>query len=201
MANSNSSDLKIAILAGGQSRRMGVDKLALEINGKTILQRTVDTAVSTGVPVIVVGRTDQPGGSGHGVHQIADDEPGAGPLAALRTALTAAAPNDVVALAADLPYLTTRSIAWLIESAAIYADTPGVAVRNGDFLEPLFSVYRQSSASAIEHLMLNGRRSLHSLIESTSFTVISAPEWVTKELYNLNEPADWEKVTEAPPAA
>lgn len=48
------SDFAIVILAAGSSKRMGKPKQMLEIHGTTLLQHSVNTAVASGIPNIVV---------------------------------------------------------------------------------------------------------------------------------------------------
>ncbi|MGO8673811.1 MAG: molybdenum cofactor guanylyltransferase, partial [Capsulimonadaceae bacterium] len=186
-------DIVVAILAGGQSRRMGHDKLALKLDGRTLLDRTIDAALGTGHRVVVVGR--------HGTEEqtanvtfIDDDVLGAGPLAGLVAALAFARPAAVVALAADLPYLDAGGIEWLIEAARGALASDGLAVRNNGLLEPLFSVYTQQTAERAGQRLGEGRRSLHGLVEEGAFQTLVAPDWIAAQLYNVNEPADWDRV-------
>ena len=44
----------VVILAAGQSSRLGSPKQLLQFNGKSLLQHSVDEALQTNLPVIVV---------------------------------------------------------------------------------------------------------------------------------------------------
>ena len=44
----------ILILAAGKSSRMGRIKQLLEFEGKTLIQRSLEKAINTGIPVIVI---------------------------------------------------------------------------------------------------------------------------------------------------
>ncbi|MEM3794232.1 MAG: molybdenum cofactor cytidylyltransferase, partial [Thermoprotei archaeon] len=51
---SGKMDFGCLILAAGESRRMGTQKLLLEVQGKPILQHVIDTASTIGFPELVV---------------------------------------------------------------------------------------------------------------------------------------------------
>lgn len=113
--------LAAVILAGGRARRLGgVDKVALTVDGRTLLDRSLD-AVADADPVVIVGpRRDV----AVAVTWTREEPPGAGPLAALAAGL-AALPEDlgtghrVAVLAGDLlgvrPDTVTRLRAALDE--------------------------------------------------------------------------------------
>jgi molybdenum cofactor cytidylyltransferase len=46
--------LAVLILAAGKSSRMGRIKQLLEFDGKTLVQRSIENAINTGIPVIVI---------------------------------------------------------------------------------------------------------------------------------------------------
>ncbi|HET9142880.1 molybdenum cofactor guanylyltransferase [Actinophytocola sp.] len=89
------------ILAGGRATRLsGVDKVLIEVEGKSLLRRAVD-AVTGAEPVIVVGPPRWQTGS---VVWAREEPPGAGPLAGLAAGLAKLPPDttEVAVLAADL---------------------------------------------------------------------------------------------------
>ena len=79
-----------AVLAGGESRRMGRDKAWLRIAGEPLWRRQVNVLRAAGAePVWVVRRRGQRGLSGE-ISHVWDAWENAGPLAGLEAALTAA---------------------------------------------------------------------------------------------------------------
>jgi molybdopterin-guanine dinucleotide biosynthesis protein A len=105
------------VLAGGSARRLGgVDKLALVIDDRPILERVLDAVVGAS-RIVVVGprRTTQ-----REIHWCREAPPGGGPVAALAAGLTEVTADRVVLLAGDLPFVTPAAVATLLD--AVEAD-------------------------------------------------------------------------------
>ena len=182
--------LTIAILAGGQSRRMGTDKAALQIGGMTLLERTARLALAVGLPVLVVGRAQPPGWLLPEVLFLEDAEAGQGPVGGLATALRHAQ-GSVLALACDLPLLTADALQWLIDQAKAHGGASGLVTVNGGHLEPLFTVYDLACLPLIEARLAAGQRSLRGVIKAGTFASADAPDWVAAQLVNANTPEEW----------
>jgi molybdopterin-guanine dinucleotide biosynthesis protein A len=98
------------VLAGGTARRLGgVDKPQLRVDGRSLLDRVVD-AVAAAHRIVVVGPA-QP--VGREVTFCREDPPGAGPVAAIATALPLTSLDVVVVLAADLPWIALAVVPLL----------------------------------------------------------------------------------------
>ena len=182
----------IAILAGGQSRRMGTDKAALEIGGVSLLERTARLALAGNLPVLVAGRACPENWPLPEVEFVEDAAPGLGPAGGLATALRQAQ-TSVLALACDLPLLTEDALRWLIAQAKAQSGSSGLVTINGGQKEPLFSVYHRESLPLIEARLAAHRRSLHGVIEAGAFAFADAPEWVAAQLANVNTPEEWQE--------
>ena len=104
------------VLAGGQASRLGgVDKASIELHGRTLLDRALDTVVDA-AEVVVVGEqvpTERP------VTFVFEDPRHGGPAAGLltgRDSLLRTFPSLAV-LAVDMPFLTTTTFRRLHEAA------------------------------------------------------------------------------------
>jgi molybdopterin-guanine dinucleotide biosynthesis protein A len=99
------------LLTGGASRRLGVPKTDLLLDGERLVDRAARLLVTVCDPVIEVG----PGLSG--LRAVREDPPGEGPLAAFAAGAAALAADGhrgtVLALAVDLPFVETPLLAWL----------------------------------------------------------------------------------------
>ncbi|HVB26900.1 MAG TPA: NTP transferase domain-containing protein [Mycobacteriales bacterium] len=115
------------VLAGGSARRLGgVDKPALHVGGRSILDRVLD-AVSEAVRIVLVAPPQPPRGD---VTVVCEKPPGGGPVPALRAGMAElAAPTAaelVVVVAGDLPFLTPAVVAALCAAAdSVLVDPDG----------------------------------------------------------------------------
>jgi molybdopterin molybdotransferase len=103
--------LRAIVLAGGASRRLGVDKPEERVGGRRLLDIAL-AAVGGADAVVVVGpQRDVP----NEVTVVREDPPGCGPVPALTAGLAALpdGPADVAVLAADLPRITPEIVAAL----------------------------------------------------------------------------------------
>lgn len=112
------------VLTGGRSSRMGAHKPALDVGGRTVVERVV--AAADPWPVVVVGRGE---GVPDGTPVVADEQPDAGPVAALATALPSVVgctADVVVVLAGDLPLVGHAHLERLRDSALEHPPSPAV---------------------------------------------------------------------------
>jgi molybdopterin-guanine dinucleotide biosynthesis protein A len=102
------------VLAGGRARRLGgIDKPALELAGRSLLERVVDAVAGAGLVVVVGPRRPLQ----RSVTWIQEEPPGAGPVAAVAAGLEAVEADVVVVLAADLPLVDSPQIERLVAAA------------------------------------------------------------------------------------
>lgn len=186
----------VAIMAGGQSQRMGEDKMLLKIGGETLLERTARAASGSG-GVYIVGRERPEGWPEYRGDFLPDDEPDLGPIGGLRTVLRQIGPNKrVIVIAGDLPRFNQNATLWLREKANALIDENkmaqhGLIVLNTGEWEPLFAVYSSDCLPLIEENIQAGRRSLRALIERGDFTFIHASHDIRRMLRNTNTPEEW----------
>lgn len=189
----------VAVLAGGQSRRMGRDKAALELGDSTLLERVVRICLPV-APTLVVGRPRPLGFSEPTVAFIPDDTPGLGPMGGLLTALNHAQ-TPICLVGCDMPLLKTRSLRWLAAELSRSHAPHGLAIHRNGRLEPLFSVYRPSTIALIQRSLSQGRRSLRHLLEHGQFDTAAAPAHLAKTLTNINTPDQYRAIlpNDSPP--
>ncbi|MFI9812095.1 molybdenum cofactor guanylyltransferase [Saccharothrix variisporea] len=111
------------VLAGGRGSRLGgVDKAAVEVGGRTLLDRALD-AVRGARRVVVVG----PEKPVPGVVWTREDPPGGGPVAGLAAGLALVTAPRVVVLAVDQPGVGAGTVARLLAvgAPAVLVDADG----------------------------------------------------------------------------
>ena len=176
------------VLAGGGARRFGADKVALRLEGASLLERTV-SAVAAADPVVVVGQR-RPVATP--VRWTREDPPGSGPLAAVRAGLVALpSSSDVVAvLAADHPYLSAATIQRLLRAVEGSGAAGAVLADAGGALQWLVGVWRvQRLWSAIPDSVEN--RSLRRTLGPLEPVPVPA---AGAESSDVDTPEDWERL-------
>jgi molybdenum cofactor guanylyltransferase len=170
-----------AVLCGGASRRMGVDKATIEVDGVAMARRLADVLAAAGCsPVVAVGG-DPSALSRLGLEVVDDGFPGEGPLGGILTALAVGAPAAVVAC--DLPRLGSETMSALIAALGGH----GAAIALSDRAEPLCAVWAGSATAALRAQFDSGERAVHRAIGSLDVV------WVPvagADLRNVNTPAD-----------
>lgn len=184
-----------AILAGGESRRMGRDKARLEHRGDTLLERTVRLAGGIADRVLVVGRSDPDLASHETVVAVEDRRPDRGPLGGLFTALRQVE-APVLLVACDMPLLDRQVFEWVADPPEV-GDVDGIATLRDDRVEPLFSIYFPSILPVVEQRLDDDRLGMRDLVADSHFVHRPLPEHLYTQLTNVNTPEEWEALRNA----
>jgi molybdopterin-guanine dinucleotide biosynthesis protein A len=191
----DSGDICAVILAGGQSRRMGVNKALLEIGGKPLIRILIDCILPvTGRILISSNDTESYGFLDFPV--IPDHFPGNGPLAGFHSAMLHTSCPLYIVLACDLPRLKTPLLQSLVALAEGF-DAAVPRTRDG-IIHPLCAVYRRTCLPSIERALARGANK----VIRTFLDDRLAVRWVTPEegrfkdsdLVNINTPEDLRKL-------
>ncbi len=155
-----------AVLAGGESRRMGRDKAALVVGDNQLWQRQVKLLRTAGATVVgVVRRPGQPALElPTDVSLWQDSVSGIGPLAGLHAALTACPTAWLAVVATDMPRLDAPWFQWLGDFCS--ADCGAMARRRDGTFEPLAAIYPKATLAEITTRLSGTDFSLQSLAEA-----------------------------------
>lgn len=190
-----------AVLAGGESRRMGRDKALLKLDdGKTMVGRAVGVLEAVLDEVIVVAPRRRQY-SDLEVPRIADLRPGLGPLGGLHAALVHASGRSVFVLACDLPRVTADLVRWVLDAGALgdieeYRGSGGMArvVRDRHGPQPLCGLYSGACLPVVERALDQRRLSARGLLENLKTDYLdldSGASWYEPRLLaNANTPQD-----------
>ncbi len=133
--------ISIVIQAGGLSQRMGQDKGLVKLNGIPLIEHVINRLDGLADETIVT--TNSPQTYKYLDLPLASDEkPGAGALAGLLTALTAAKGEYVFVIACDMPFVNRKLVETIISSAA-KADV--IIPHINERLQPLHALYHRSN--------------------------------------------------------
>ena len=191
-----------AVLAGGRSMRMGVDKTLLDVDGEALLARVVEVVASVCAEVIVV--TNRPeaveqAGIPADVPVLLDEVAYQGPLGGLVTALKGASQDWVLAVGADMPWVNPDVV------RALWAARGGAQVvvpLTDKGPEPLLALYHRDCLPAARRVLSTGRRRIVAFFGDV--TVVEVPVEALREvdpqlasLFNINTPEDLAEAREA----
>ncbi len=146
------ADIVGLVLAGGQGRRLRREKGWHEVGGIPMIERVLDAVAAVVGEVVVVGGERAPAGA----RFVADDSPGAGPLAAIYTGMKAASADVYLVVACDMPFITSELLRHLlVASRGFDAVVPVIGGRD----QPLCAAYTCACLPAIvEALAAGGTR-------------------------------------------
>ena len=190
-----SSSITGAILTGGDSTRMGRDKIGVMLAGRTLLEHVHGIVAPLCEEVIVVTREERVAATRAAVPEnccvVADRLAGRGPLVGIHAALMAAATERVLVVACDMPWLQPT----LLEAMISTGRGDVVIPRTERGWEPLHAVYDRRCLEAIEGQLEQGSRPVPSF-----FDAVVVDEWNDERcrLYdpdgrsfrNVNDPGD-----------
>jgi len=131
------------LLVGGESRRMGRDKATVEFDGQPLWQRQIGILRELRPENIFISARTRPSWFSDDAALLLDDPPSRGPLSGLTKALAAMRTTHLIALAVDMPFMTSEQLAILRELAA---ESRGVVPVIGERAEPLAAIYPAEAA-------------------------------------------------------
>jgi molybdopterin-guanine dinucleotide biosynthesis protein A len=176
------------VLAGGASRRMGVDKALVEVDGVAMAARVARALTEGGCNPVLCQGGDAEALATLGLAVIADSQPGGGPLAGILDAL-AAADSDIVVTACDLPWLDGDTVHRLLTAAAAWPDADVVVAY--DVHGPhLAGAWRARARQPLEHVIAGGVRSYRAALERLNTARLEVPASVVA---NVNSPDDLDR--------
>ena len=187
--------MTIVILAGGESRRMGKDKLRLTLEGEALLERALRRWEAEFPRVLVsVGGPDRYPWLGD--RRVPDLRPGQGPMAGLEAGLLRAG-EPVFLTAADMPFSSPAAALRMGSLCPHEAEACVLTDKEGRW-EPLFGLYKPDILPRIRELLDSGRRSMGALLDRSRVKVLKPADlgdlWTDRLLLNLNEPGDYDKL-------
>ena len=189
----NPEHLRILLLAGGKSQRMGTDKASLLYNGQTQLERMVKLVQPLQIPVHLSLRPDQSPPEGISLSPILDRDEFAnsGPLGGMLSALTEYPKEAFLVIACDLPFLDLPTLQFLINNRSEAHLATAFKSHHDGLPEPLCAIWEPHCTSLIiEKLQSEIRCPRKILIQETTLLLdLPNPE----ALDNINTPEEYEE--------
>lgn len=191
-----SSNIDGWIIAGGASRRMGVDKAALIIGGRTMIE--IAALALSNICEDRISIAGQPRESAPEWPAFPDDVANTGPLAGLLTALTNGTSEWIAVLSCDMPFVTGEVFERLAS-----LDKPGtdafVPIQADGRPQSLCALYRRKAVySVVKDLIAGSERSMQNLLSrlNAQYIPFSALRDLTNTdalFLNINSPDDYDR--------
>jgi len=184
-------DITGVILVGGQSRRMGVDKAFLEVEGVPLFERVLEVFRKVfACTILVGGNSDRFAGYGHPCYP--DIFPGSA-LGGLYTALMRAETPFIFAAPCDLPFPSRAVIHHLVSLRNGFDAVVPVGAAGH---EPLFAVYARSCREPMQRLLEQGNCRIYDIYDGLNVNYVKMEmlariEGGDRTFVNLNTPEEY----------
>ena len=192
------------ILAGGENKRIPVLKGFLTIEGRAIIERSIDVLTRVFGRVVISANMPERYFS-CGVPLIGDIRKEKGPMTGIVSVLVATGAEAVFVVACDMPFINEKLIRYMVERHG--AGRAGQGELNSDavipvfrgYKEPLFGIYARSAAQEMESLIRNGQRSLTDMLAHLHVRYIAeqevrAADPAGESFVNINTMEDYERI-------
>lgn len=187
------------VLVGGQARRAnGQEKYFFIYEGRTFIERLVDTLREVTDEIILVARDPEQCKrfrSLEGVRCITDIRPGIGPIGGLHAGVLAAHGDLLFVSACDMPCIDATVIRYLF--SVIGEHDAVIPCWNPEMIEPLHAVYRKGML--LDYLRDHESYSLRPMIRSINTRYVPVAELRSidpelKSFTNINKIEDLERI-------
>jgi molybdopterin-guanine dinucleotide biosynthesis protein A len=189
------------VLVGGEARRAhGQEKYFFTYQGKTFIERLVESLQEVVDEIILVARSPEQCRRFHGIRGIrciTDIRVGIGPIGGLHAGSLAAHGEFIFVSACDMPCINPAVIAHLFDRIDNY---DAVIPRwNPDMLEPLHAVYRRSAL--LNYLESHDSLSLRAMVMSLTAHYVPVEELRVidpelKTFTNINKLEDLQRIND-----
>ena len=165
-------EVRIVVLAGGESRRMGQDKSVVPLLGRPLCEWVTQAARSAGRPVSVLRE---------------DAVPGLGPLGGMKTAFDRYPEEWLVFLSCDAPFVTGEAVTSLIREGIFHLTAAGYVVDDRAGF-PL--ILARQHLPVLERQLASGLLSVRRLLACLPCREIKVPPDERNRFFNVNTPGD-----------
>lgn len=184
-------NLTAVLLAGGDSLRMGRDKATITFQGEPLWQRQIGLLRDLHPEKIFVSVRKEPLWLPVEAELLLDEPPFRGPLGGLTIALERMQTSHLVALAVDMPFMTSEQMRMLLDLATVGC---GVLPMLGERAEPLAAIYPREVggdfSAALEGDDFSLQQLSRSLAQAAKLRILPFSREEERLYRSVNEPTD-----------
>lgn len=189
--------ISVAVLAGGQSSRMGTDKSFVQLNGKPLIQHVLETVRLLSVPITLITNDPEPYRA-FGLPIFSDIFPEKGSLGGLYTAISYSSTPYTLCIACDMPFLNQALLLYLMRQCEGF---DAVVPRIGGRPQPIHAVYGGGCLSPIKRQIEEGQLRVRELYPRIKCRFVDDDELKQidpelKSFTNINTPEEMEQAKE-----
>ena len=189
------SGFTLAIIAGGQSRRMGRDKAFVQLGGASLIQHVIKRSADLNQAETIL-IANKPQAYKHlGLPMYADAMPGKGALGGIYSALLHAKSDYALALACDMPFIKAELLRYMID--LIDAETDIIVPRVAGYPQGMHAIYRKTCLAPIRQQLQANRLKIIGFYEKMRVRCLDEDEYAAFDPHglsftNLNTPQELE---------
>ena len=185
-------EIRVLLLAGGKSQRMGKDKAALFYDGKSQLDRMIELVTPLEMEVYLSVREDQSHSGIPGVKALYDNEKyaGVGPMGGMLSALSKFPDSAFLVIACDLPFLNLETLQFLLQQRETAQFATAFASNHDGLPEPLCAIWEPESKEILEEKLRADIRCPRKILIQGNLNLLKLPK--PDALDNINTPEEYE---------
>jgi molybdopterin-guanine dinucleotide biosynthesis protein A len=190
------------ILAGGENRRIPVLKGFLGIEGRAIIERSIEV-LSKVIGRVVISTNMPEKYFSLGVPLIGDTRKDKGPIIGILSVLAATQEDSIFVVACDMPFISEKLIRSMVASFESQKSGPAQAdalipVFEGK-KEPLFGIYAKNVIEPIEGMVPTGEKRLIAMLDKVKVRYfadeeVRAVDPEGKSFVNINTMEDYQRI-------
>ena len=191
MPEADPVDFSIAILVGGASRRMGVDKATQLLAGKPLVQHVIDAMRPLSTDLFLVGK-DIEAYRRFGLPVTCDLHTPRSSLVGIHTAVASARSDKCLVVSCDMPFAEAEAACALVELSPGFE---AVVPLGPAGMEPLFALYNRSCLDTMEDCIKRGEFKILEVLSRLKLRRVTATEMGSARdrgttFFNVNTPDD-----------
>ena len=186
----------VAIIAGGQSRRMGRDKAFVELGGEALIELVIERSADLGQAETIL-IANRPDAYRHlGLPMFNDALPDKGSLGGIYTALLKAQSPAVLVLACDMPFISRELLRHMVR---LIDETIDIVVpRVEGYPQGMHAIYRQTCIKPIAAQLAADRLKIIRFYDQMRVRYLDEPDYAEfdpdgRSFANLNTPDELEQ--------